>query len=88
MVIILYDGVFPGSSEGKESNPIQCRRLRFSPWVGKIPWEDTGYSLQYPCLENSDERGSWWVKVHGVTKELDITKRLPALPLFYIMNYL
>ena len=29
------DGGFPGSSAGKES---ACRRLRFDPWVGKIPW--------------------------------------------------
>ena len=28
---------FPGGSDGKES-PCQCRRRRFDPWVGKIPW--------------------------------------------------
>ena len=27
---------FPGGSDGKES--LQCRRLEFDPWVGKIPW--------------------------------------------------
>ena len=26
---------FPGGSDGKES---ACRRPRFNPWVGKIPW--------------------------------------------------
>ena len=28
---------FPGGSAGKES-ACQCRKPRFSPWVGKIPW--------------------------------------------------
>ena len=28
---------FPGGSDGKES-ALQCRRPRFSSWVGKIPW--------------------------------------------------
>ena len=28
---------FPGSSDSKEST-YQCRRPRFDPWVGKIPW--------------------------------------------------
>ena len=34
-VHILY--LFPGGSDGKES-AYQCRRPRFNPWVGKIPW--------------------------------------------------
>ena len=28
---------FTGSSDGKRVCP-QCRRLRFNPWVGQIPW--------------------------------------------------
>ena len=24
--------------------------------------------LQYSCLENSMDRGAWWVTVHGVAK--------------------
>ena len=30
-----------------------------------------GNPLQYPCLENSMERGAWWATVHGGLKELD-----------------
>ena len=40
---------FPGGSVGKEST-FQCRRWRFSPWVGKIPWGGHGNPLQYSCL--------------------------------------
>ena len=29
--------------------------------------------LQYSCLVNCMDRGTWWATVHGVTKELDTT---------------
>ena len=37
---------------------------------GRYPGEGNGNSnpLQYSCLENPLERGTWWVTVHGVTK--------------------
>ena len=35
--------------------------------LGKFPGEENGNPLQY-CLENSMDRGSWWIIVHGVTK--------------------
>ena len=40
---------FPGDSEGKDS-ACQCRRLRFHPWVGKMPWRKQ--PIQYSCLGN------------------------------------
>ena len=52
----------------------QCRthkRLRFEPWVGKIPGEGNGNPLQYSCLENPMDWGAWRAAVHGVTKESD-----------------
>ena len=33
-------------------------RLRFSPWVRKIPGEGHGHPLQNSCLENSTDRGT------------------------------
>ena len=30
--------------------------------------EGNGTSLQYSCLENPMDEGSWWAAVHGVTK--------------------
>ena len=38
------------------------------PGSGRSPGEGNGYSLQYPCLENSMDRGTWPAIVHGVTK--------------------
>ena len=32
---------------------------------GSIPGEGNGYPLQYPCLENSTDRGACWATVHG-----------------------
>ena len=40
----------------------------FDPWVGKIPWTRDGKPLQFSCLENLMDRGTWWTTVHGVTK--------------------
>ena len=45
------------------------------PWVRKIPpgsgrspGEGKSYPLQYSCLKNSMNRGTWQVIVHGITK--------------------
>ena len=60
---------FPGGSDGKES---ACNAGD----PGSIPesrrslGEGNGNPLQYSCLENSMDRGTWWVIVHGVAKSL------------------
>ena len=38
------------------------------PESGRSPGEGYGNPLQYPCLENSVDRGAWWATIHGVTK--------------------
>ena len=38
------------------------------PGLGRYPGEGSGNPLQYSCLENSMDRGAWWVTVHGVAK--------------------
>ena len=40
----------------------------FDAWVGKIPWKGNGNPLQYSCLGNPLDRGSWWATVYGVAK--------------------
>ena len=38
------------------------------PGLGKSPGGRNVNSLQYPCLENSMNRGAWQTRVHGATK--------------------
>ena len=38
------------------------------PGSGRSLGEGNGNPLQYSCLENSMDRGSWWAIVHGVAK--------------------
>ena len=38
------------------------------PVSGRSPGEGTGNPLQYFCLENPMDRGTWRATVHGVTK--------------------
>ena len=35
---------------------------------GRFPGEGNGNPLQYSCLENPMDRGTWWATVHGVAK--------------------
>ena len=42
----------------------------------KDPPEKEMATLQYSCLENSMDRGSWQAKVHGVAEELDTTEHI------------
>ena len=43
---------------------------------GRSPGEENGNPLQYSCLGNSMDRGTWQATVHGVTKESDMTERV------------
>ena len=36
--------------------------------LGRSPGEGNGNPLQYSCLENFMDRGTWWATVHVVTK--------------------
>ena len=58
---------FPGGSAGKE---FVCNAgdLGSIPGLGRSPGEENSYPLQYSCLENPTDRGTWQATVHGVTK--------------------
>ena len=43
---------------------------------GRSPGGGHGYLLQYSCLENPMDKGSWWATVHGFAKSLTWLKRL------------
>ena len=52
----------------------------------RSPGEGNGNPLQYSCLDNPVGRGAWWATLHGVTKDLDITKRLNSSSSCFIMT--
>ena len=63
---------FPGSSASKES-AYNARDPSLIPGLGRSPGEGQGYPLQYSCLENPTDRGTWLAKVHRVA-ESDTTE--------------
>ena len=52
---------------GKES-ACNAGDVGLIPGSGRSPGGGSGNPLQYSCLENSMDRGVWWIIVHGVTK--------------------
>ena len=57
---------FQGSSVVKNP-PANAGDLVLVLGLRKSPGGGNGNPLQYPCLENSMERGALWAMVHGVT---------------------
>ena len=55
----------------QESPSIQ--EMQVQPLSPGAPEEGNGNPLQYSCLENSMDRGSWQATVPGVAKESDTT---------------
>ena len=62
----------PGGSVVKNL-PANAGVVGLIPESGRYPGEGNGTPLQYSCLENPMDRGTWRATVHGVTKELDTT---------------
>ena len=58
---------FPSGSEVKET-ACNARNLGSIPGSGRAPGEGNGNPLQYSCLENPMDRGTWWATIHAVTK--------------------
>ena len=67
MYVHIYPWGFAGGSDGKKS-ACNAGDSGSIPGLGRSPGEGNGDPLQYPCLENSMDRGAWWAIVHGVTK--------------------
>ena len=58
---------FPRSSVGKES-ACYAGDLGSIPGWGRSPGGGNGNPLQYCCLENPMDRGTWPAVIHGVAK--------------------
>ena len=65
---------FPGGASGKEPT-CQCRRPKILR-LGRFPGGGHGNPLQYSCLENPMDRGTWWATVPRFANSLTRMKRL------------
>jgi len=63
MVQVSKKGVSPVA---QQQRLCQCRKRKFDPWVGKIPWRRAWQPTS--SLENPMERGAQWATVHRVSK--------------------
>ena len=52
--------------------PANSGDMGLIPGSGRLPEVGTGNPLQYSCVENSMDRGTWWATVYGAT-ESDLT---------------
>ena len=64
---IFYSQDFPGGSDGKAS-VYNVGDPSSIPESGRSPGEGNGNPLQYYCLENPMDGGTWWATVQGVAK--------------------
>ena len=60
---------FPCASVVK-SPPVNAGDMGSILESGRSPGEGNGNPLQYSCLENSMDRGTWQATVHGVMEEV------------------
>ena len=65
---------FPGGSDSKES-ACNAGHPDSVPGLGRYPGEGNGHPLQYSCLGNAMDGGSWQAAVRGIT-ELNMTEQL------------
>ena len=67
---IIYKKIFPGGTVVKNlpANAGDAGNSGSIPGLGISPGVGNGKPLQYPCLENSMDRGTWRATVHGVAK--------------------
>ena len=57
----------PSGSDGKAS-ACNAEDLGLIPGLGRSPGKGNGNLLQYSCLENSTDKGTWWATVCGMAK--------------------
>ena len=67
LLSLYYDKSFPCGSVSKES-AYNAGDPASIPGLGRSAGEGNGNPLQYLCLENLMDRGTWWATAHGLTK--------------------
>ena len=66
---------FPRGSGGKES-ACNAGDPGSNPAPGRYPGEGNGNPLQYSCLDNPMDRGTWWATARKVTRNQTKLKQL------------
>ena len=56
--------------------PAYAGDVSLIPGLGRYSGEGSGNPLQYSCLGNPKDKGTWWATVHGVGKDSDMTEHL------------
>ena len=66
---------FPGGLDGK-APAYNAGDPRSIPGLGRSPGEGNSNPLQYSCLENPMDGGTWWATTPRGHKDSDMTERL------------
>ena len=59
---------------------LQFNQILNMPGLGRSPGEGHDNPLQYSCLGNPMDRGTWWAIVHGVAKSWTQLSNLSRVP--------
>ena len=65
-ILIIIKSTFGGSEV--KNLPTNARDVGLILGLGRFPGEGNGNPLQYSCLGNPMNRGTWWATVHGLAK--------------------
>ena len=76
LFLLIAGGDFPHGSGGEEFTCNSGHTGNMSPILGsrRSSGEANGNPLQYSCLGNPLDRGTWWATGHGAAKESDTTE--------------
>ena len=72
MYLVVFLWGFPGGS-GAKNQPSNIGNSGLIPGSGRSPGGRNDNLLQYSCLENPLDRGTWGATVRGVTKEWEMS---------------
>ena len=66
--------------KNQPANAGDIRDVGWIPGSGRSPGGGNGNPLQYSCLENSKDRGTWWATGHGIAKSRTQLSTRTSLP--------
>ena len=62
--VLQFNSILPLFTQWRTQLPNSVHQFRWWPQA-QIPREENVYPLQYSCLENSMDRGAWWLQSSG-----------------------